>query len=78
MINTIPIPPITAIHALAIKSATAIHTNVLVHGGNFFVAVGVHCCVFRRLDTRVTCEMVSDGGGRFISAYIVGVHTLSL
>ena len=28
--------------------------------------------------TRVTCEMVSNGGGRFISANIVGLHTLSL
>ena len=28
--------------------------------------------------TRVTCEMVSDGGGRFIPAGIVGLHTLSL
>ena len=28
--------------------------------------------------TRVTCEMVSDGGGRFIPASIVGLHTLSL
>ena len=28
--------------------------------------------------TRVTCEMVSDGGGRFIPAKIVGLHTLYL
>ena len=28
--------------------------------------------------TRVTCEMVSDGGGRFIQGGIVGLHTLSL
>ena len=28
--------------------------------------------------TRVTCEMISDGGGRFIPAGIVGLHTLSL
>ena len=28
--------------------------------------------------TRVTCEMVSDGGGRFIPAGIAGLHTLSL
>ena len=28
--------------------------------------------------TRVTCEMVSDGGGQFIPAGIVGLHTLSL
>ena len=27
--------------------------------------------------TRVTCEMVSDGGGRFIPAGIVGLHTSS-
>ena len=34
--------------------------------------------MFRWSDTRVTCEMVSDGGGRFIPAGIVGFHTLSL
>ena len=28
--------------------------------------------------TRVTCEMVSDGGGRYILADIAGLHTLSL
>ena len=28
--------------------------------------------------TRVTCEMVSDGGGRSIPAGIVSLHTLSL
>ena len=28
--------------------------------------------------TRVTYEMVSDGGGRFIPAGVVGLHTLSL
>ena len=28
--------------------------------------------------TRVTCEMVSNGGERFIPAGIVGLHTLSL
>ena len=28
--------------------------------------------------TWVMCEMVSDGGGRFIPAGIVGLHTLSL
>ena len=28
--------------------------------------------------TRVMCEMVSDGGGRFIPAGTVGLHTLSL
>ena len=28
--------------------------------------------------TRVTCVMVSDGGGRFIPAGVVGFHTLSL
>ena len=28
--------------------------------------------------TRVTCEMVSDGRGRYIPAGIVGLHTLSL
>ena len=28
--------------------------------------------------TRVTCEMVSDGGERFIPAGIVGLNTLSL
>ena len=28
--------------------------------------------------TRVTCKMVSDGGGRFVPAGIVGLHTLSL
>ena len=27
--------------------------------------------------TWVTCEMVSDGGGRFIPVGIAGVHTLS-
>ena len=41
----------------------------------FYLAVGY---VFRRLDSRGICEMVSDGGRRFIPAYIVGVHTLSL
>ena len=34
--------------------------------------------MFRRLGSRGICEMVSYGGGRFISADIVGVHTLSL
>ena len=34
--------------------------------------------VFRRLGTRGMCEMVSDGGGRFIADNIVGVNTLSL
>ena len=34
--------------------------------------------VFLWFGTRVTCEMVSDGGGRFIPAGIVGLHTLSL
>ena len=34
--------------------------------------------MFRRSGTRGINEMVSDGGGRFIPAYIVGVHTLSL
>ena len=33
---------------------------------------------FCRLGTRGICEMVSDGGGRFIPAHAVGVHTLSL
>ena len=28
--------------------------------------------------TRVTCEMVSDGSGRFIPAGTVGLHMLSL
>ena len=28
--------------------------------------------------TRVACEMVSDGGGRFIPAGIAGLHALSL
>ena len=34
--------------------------------------------MFRWFGTRVTCEMVSDGGGRFIPAGIVDLHTLSL
>ena len=34
--------------------------------------------MFRRLGTRGICEMALDGGGRFIPADIVGVHTLSL
>ena len=34
--------------------------------------------MFRRLGTRGICEMISDGGERFIPADIVGVHTLSL
>ena len=34
--------------------------------------------VFGWFGTRVTCEMVSDGGGRFTPAGIVGFHTLSL
>ena len=34
--------------------------------------------MFRRSGTRDICEMVSDRGGRFIPAYIGGVHTLSL
>ena len=34
--------------------------------------------VFRWSGTRVTCEMVSDGGGRFIPAGIDGFHTSSL
>ena len=34
--------------------------------------------VFGWFGTRVTCEMVSDGGGRFIPAGIVGFHTLSV
>ena len=33
---------------------------------------------FRRFGTRGLCKMVSDGGGRFIHAHVVGVHTLSL
>ena len=34
--------------------------------------------MFRRLGSRGICEVVSDGGGRFIPAHIVGVYTLSL
>ena len=34
--------------------------------------------VFGWFGTRVTCEMVSDGGGRFIPAGIVSFHTLYL
>ena len=34
--------------------------------------------VFGWFGTRVTCDMVSDGGGRFIPAGMVGLHTLSL
>ena len=35
-------------------------------------------CIVLWSGTRVTCEMVSDGGGRLIPANIVGLHTLSL
>ena len=37
----------------------------------------MHCIVLGS-GTRVTCAMVSDGGGRFIPAAIVGLHLLSL
>ena len=37
-----------------------------------------HDELFRWSGTRVTCEMVSDGGGRFIPAGIVDFHTLYL
>ena len=37
------------------------------------VCVDILCCVFCRCGTRGVCEMVSDGGGRFIPAYVVGV-----
>ena len=32
-------------------------------------------CIVLWSGTRVTCEMVSDGGGRLIPANIVGLHT---
>ena len=35
-------------------------------------------CIVLWSGTRVTCEMVSDGGGRFIPAAIVGLNIFSL
>ena len=35
----------------------------------------MHCIVLLS-GTRVTCEMVLDGGGRFIPAGIVGLHII--
>ena len=35
-------------------------------------------CIVLWSGTQVTCEMVSDEGGRFIPAGIVGLHTLYL
>ena len=57
------------------------HTGFLIHLPS---AVRVFIFLARKIQlvswsgTRVTCEMVSGGGGRFIPADIVGLHTLSL
>ena len=58
-----------------------VSTGSLNHGHHVCGARGAAnrvCCVYRRVGSRDICEVVSDGGGRFISAHIVGIYKLSL
>ena len=56
----------------AVSLCPLVHFKVLVAPGQSGIPSLIVFCG----GTRVTCKMVSDGGGRFIPAGIVGLHTL--